>query len=376
MPEGPGSPSRGHGPGFRPPWWPENEPFPPSGPGGWPGPRRHFLRRILLLIGLFFGASVLANVLAVVVLSEVFGIDVHHRLAPFVAVLGVGLVAAFIAAGRAARRMAGPIGTVMEAADRVASGDYSIRVEERGPREISRLARSFNTMTERLESAESARRDLLADLAHELRTPLSVIQGNAEGMLDGVYPPDRSHLSPVVEETRVMARLLDDLQTLSTADAGVLPLHRRRVDPADLVEEAVAAFRARAEAAGVTIHTDVAPGLPELEVDPVRIGQVLANLLLNAVRYVPAGGSITVAASPATGPDCVELAVADTGAGIPADVLPHVFDRFVKGSPSTGAGLGLAIARSLVKSHGGSISAESKPGKGTRIAFVLPCYGV
>jgi signal transduction histidine kinase len=109
---------------------------------------------------------------------------------------------------------------------------------------------------------------------------------------------------------------------------------------------------------------------------PAVLAKVLANLLLNAVRYVPAGGSITVAASPATGADCVELAVADTGAGIPADVLPHVFDRFVKGSPSTGAGLGLAIARSLVESHGGSISAESKPGEGTRIAFVLPCEGV
>src|SRR5437667_2761466 len=228
----------------RPPWWPENEPFPPPR-RGWPGARRHFLRRIGLVIGLFFGATVLANVVAVVVLSKVFGIDVHHRLAPFAAVAGVALFAAVVAGGRSARRMAGPVGDVMEAADRVASGEYSIRVEERGPREMRRLARSFNEMTERLATGETARRNLLADLAHELRTPLSVIQGNTEGVLDGLYPPDRAHLAPVLEETKVMARLLDDLQTLATAEAGALRLHRELVEPSTVVEDAVAPFRPR-----------------------------------------------------------------------------------------------------------------------------------
>src|SRR5439155_6407804 len=154
MPEDHGPPfSRGRR-GFRPPWWPENEPFPPPR-RGWQGARRHFLRRIGLVIGLFFGATVVANVVAVVVLSKVFGVDVHHRLAPFAAIAGVALLAAVVTGGRTARRIAGPVGDVMEAADRVASGDYSIRVEERGPREMRRLAGSFNEMTERLATGET-----------------------------------------------------------------------------------------------------------------------------------------------------------------------------------------------------------------------------
>jgi signal transduction histidine kinase len=225
-------------------------------------------------------------------------------------------------------------------------------------------------MAARLEANEAQRRGLLADVAHELRTPLSVIRGNVEGMLDGLYPADEAHLAPVLEETAVMARLLDDLQTLSTAEAGVLRLHRERVDPSSLVQDAVAAVRARADAAGVTLAWRATPGVPELDVDPVRIGEVLANLLSNAVRHTPGGGSITVAVeSAATG---VAFTVSDTGKGIdPAD-LPFVFDRFVKSADSGGAGLGLAIARSLVEAHGGSITAESEPGRGTTMRFVLP----
>src|SRR4029450_12744743 len=147
--------------------------------------------------------------------------------------------------------MAAPIGDVMEAADRVAGGDYATQVQVRGPGEVARLADSFNQMTQRLQANETQRRALLADVAHELRTPLSVIRGNVEGMLDGVYPPDDAHLGPVLEETAVMPRLLDDLQTLSTAEAGVLRLYRERVDPVELAEDAVATFRARADRAGV-----------------------------------------------------------------------------------------------------------------------------
>jgi two-component system OmpR family sensor kinase/two-component system sensor histidine kinase BaeS len=155
-------------------------------------------------------------------------------------------------------------------------------------------------MTERLQANETQRRALLADVAHELRTPLSVIRGNVEGMLDGVYPPDEAHLGPLLEETAVMARLLDDLQTLSTAEAGVLRLHRERVDPAALATDAVATFRARADRAGVTL-TCAAPGpVPEVDVDPVRIGEVLANLLTNAIRHTPAGGSVRVVVEPDT----------------------------------------------------------------------------
>src|SRR2546428_13486771 len=166
---------------------------------------------------------------------------------------------------------------------------------------MRRLGRSFNSMAERLSANEEQRRNLLADLAHELRTPLSVIQGNLEGMLDGLYPPDQAHLEPLLEETRVMSRLLDDLQTLSTAEAGVLRLHREPVEPSQLVEDAVSAFQSASDAAGVRLEARVALDLPDVEVDPVRIGQVLANLLSNAVRLTPAGGSGTVSAGPARG---------------------------------------------------------------------------
>jgi two-component system OmpR family sensor kinase/two-component system sensor histidine kinase BaeS len=273
-------------------------------------------------------------------------------------------------AGRAVRRMAAPIGEVMEAADRVAGGDYSTRVQVRGPGEVGRLSSSFNQMTERLQANETQRRALLADVAHELRTPLSVIRGTVEGMLDGVYPADEPHLSPVLEETAVMARLLDDLQTLSTAEAGVLRLHRERVDPLALAQDAAAAFRARADRAGVALECRAPGPVPEVEVDPVRIGEVLANLLTNAIRHTPPGGSVRVVVEP--DPAGVATSVADTGPGIDPRDLPHVFGRFVKSADSGGAGLGLAIARSLVEAHGGRITAASVPGQGTTMRFVLP----
>jgi signal transduction histidine kinase len=365
-------PTGGPWAGRRPPWWPEGEPFPPRWQGG---PRRRFRRRVGLLVALFFGFTFLASGLAWRWLwGGDFGPDGRGGPGgppfrfPF-PLLILGLLAVAFVAGRAVRRMATPIGDVMEAADRVAGGDYSTRVQVRGPGEVGRLAHSFNQMTQRLQANEAQRRALLADVAHELRTPLSVIRGNVEGMLDGVYPPDEVHLGPVLEETAVMARLLDDLQTLSTAEAGVLRLHRERVDPAALAQDAAAAFRARADRAGVALEYRGSP-VPELDVDPMRIGEVLANLLTNAIRHTPRGGSVQVAVEPV--PAGVAVAVTDTGPGIDPLDLPHVFDRFVKSADSGGAGLGLAIARSLVEAHGGRITAESTPGRGTTMRFVLP----
>src|SRR6266536_465498 len=327
---------------FRPRWWPENEPFPPAGPNAWRGMRGHFARRVGLLVAAFFALMFVANAVAWG-LFRGFGRGGHRGFAPVVTILGVGLLIAVFAAGRAVRRFGRPVGEVMEAAARVAAGDYEARVEEQGPREMRRLARSFNAMTTRLQANEEQRRNHLADGAHEHRTPLSVIQGGAEGMLDGLYPIDRAHLEPLLEETRVMSRLLDDLQVLSTA-----------------------------ETAHVSLELRVAPGLPALDVDPVRIGQVLANLLSNAVRHSPAGGSVIVSAGPAQGGHAVAFTVSDAGSGVPADLLPHIFDRFVKAADSGGAGLGLAIAKSLVEAHGGEISAESRAGQGTAIRFALP----
>jgi two-component system OmpR family sensor kinase/two-component system sensor histidine kinase BaeS len=282
----------------------------------------------------------------------------------------LGLLGLAFLAGRAVRQLVAPIGEVMEAAERVAGGDYSARVQARGAGEVGRLTHSFNQMTERLQANETQRRALLADVAHELRTPLSVIRGNVEGILDGVYPADEAHLGPLLEETAVMARLLDDLQTLSTAEAGVLRLHRERVDPVALAQDATAAFRARADRGGVTLDCRAAGPVPEVDVDPVRIGEVLANLLANAIRHTPPGGSVRVLVEP--DPAGVAVAVTDTGPGIDPRDLPRVFDRFVKSADSGGAGLGLAIARSLVEAHGGRITAQSALGQGTNMRFVLP----
>jgi signal transduction histidine kinase len=356
--------------GRRPPWWPEGEPFPPPWRGG---PRPRFPRRVGLLVALAVGLMLVASGLAWRLLwGDQYGPGGGGRdwSGPPFPLLLLGLLGIAFLVGRAVRRMAAPIGEVMEAADRVAGGDYSTRVQVRGPGEVGRLAHSFNQMTERLQANETQRRALLADVAHELRTPLSVIRGNVEGMLDGVYPADEAHLGPVLEETAVMARLLDDLQILSTAEAGVLRLHRERVDPLALAQDATTAFRARADRAGVELGCRAGGPVPEVEVDPVRIGEVLANLLGNAIRHTPEGGSVQVVVEPA--PGGVAFTVSDTGSGIDARELPHVFDRFVKSADSGGAGLGLAIARSLVEAHGGRITAESATGQGTTMRFVLP----
>jgi two-component system, OmpR family, sensor histidine kinase BaeS len=335
--------------------------------------RRRFARRVLLFLLAFFGLVFAASALAVALLSGAFGVGQERGVVlPAVIVGLLLLVAGAAVVARAVRRAMAPVGELMEAADRVASGDYTATAQESGPREMRRLARAFNAMVARLGSGERQRRDLLADLAHELRTPLSVIQGNVEGMLDGVYQPDRVHLEPILEETRVMSRLLDDLHTLSTAEAGALPLHRESASAARLIEDAVAAVRSRAEAAGVTVEARAGSELPVLDVDVVRIGQVLGNLLHNAVEQTPSGGRVLVSAQRADAEASVAFSVQDTGPGIPADLIPHVFDRFVKGAGSSGAGLGLAIAHSLVEAHGGEIVAESPPGRGTTIRFVLP----
>ncbi|MDP9366265.1 MAG: HAMP domain-containing histidine kinase [Chloroflexota bacterium] len=356
-------------PGGRPPWWPEGEAWPP--PDGFQ--RRAgqtFLRRVgCFLVVVFFVVPAVGGFL-----GWIFGgFDGRggEPDGPPAGIFLMVLVLVGIWAMRTVRRTAAPIGDVMEAANRVAGGDYAVRVAARGSKEVQGLVDSFNEMAVRLETNERQRRALLADVAHELRTPLSVIRGNVEGMLDGVYPRDDEHLAPVLEETEVMARLLDDLRTLSTAEAGALRLHREPTDPAELVAETVAAFAPRAEAVGVGLSEAIAtdPDL-ELDVDPVRIRQVLDNLLSNALRHTPPGGRVRVEARPEG--NAVAFAVRDTGRGIPAEALPHVFDRFWKSADSGGSGLGLAIARGLVEAHGGAIGAESRLGEGTTIRFTLP----
>jgi two-component system sensor histidine kinase BaeS len=327
--------------------------------------RRRFFRKIALGFVLFVALLVGLTALLVELVTRA------GAGRPGAILVGLALVlAAIVSVGRWIRRAAEPIGDVMEAADRVAAGDLSARVRPRGPGDVRRLGRSFNQMAERLERDEARRRELLADVAHELRTPLQVLRGGLEGVVDGLYPADREHLAPILAETTVMSRLLDDLLTLSTAEAGALELHREPVPPAVLVDDAVAAFRATADGRGVRLGSDVQAGLPEIDVDPVRVGEVLANLTANALRHTPAGGSVEVAAAAA--PEGVAFEVRDTGTGIDPERIERVFERFERSPDSGGSGLGLAIAKSLVEAHGGSIDARSDPGDGTTIRFTLP----
>jgi signal transduction histidine kinase len=353
-------------PGFRPPWWPEGEPFPPR--GDWSGMRRHFFRRVLLAVAVFFAFVLVAGAIAGALFHAAGGRPGGRPFFPGFFLLLL-VVVAFVAFGRAVRRTARPIDDVMDAASRVANGDYAARVPVYGPREVRDLAESFNEMAERVEAGERQRRNLVADVSHELRTPLSVIQARVEGIVDGIYRPDREHLDLVLDQTKVLARLLDDLLLLSKAEAGALTLEREPTAPRALVEDAIAAYRDEAAGRGIRLEPRVAEAVPDLDVDRVRIGEVLANLVTNALRYTPRGGAVTISAERA--PNGVALAVTDTGPGIPSEQLSNVFDRFAKSTESRGSGLGLAIARSLVEAHGGSISARSDR-SGTTIRFELP----
>jgi signal transduction histidine kinase len=310
------------------------------------------------------GATFLFWTLATALGAPDLGGNVARGLALLVVVYG------FLFAARSLRRLAAPVGDVIEAVGKVAEGDLATRVRVRGSRDGRALARAFNAMASRLEAVEEQRRRLLADVSHELRTPLSVVQGNLEALVDGVHPADGPHLEAILEETKVLSRLVEDLRTLSLAESGALTLHREAIDVGVLVRETVESFASQAEPAGVAIDADIPTGLPQADADPVRAREILANLIANAIRYTPRGGRVSVEARAEEA--SVAIAVRDTGAGIAPDVVDRIFDRFYKSPESRGAGLGLAIAKQLVEAHGGAITATSVLGKGTDIRFTLP----
>ncbi len=274
-----------------------------------------------------------------------------------------------------ARRTLAPVQRLGTAALLLGRGDLSQRAEVSGPTEIRHLARSFNSMAAELEEAESRRRSLTADIAHELRTPTSNIQGYMEAIKDGVFQPTPETVDTIHEQVILLSRLVDDLRLLAQVDGGELQLQRTQTRLEELVQSCVDAQRPRAEAKGVALGVDVAETLPELDLDPARISQVVGNLLDNAVTHTPEGGDVTVSAH--ANADAVEVVVADTGPGIAPDELQRVFDRFYRADPSRsrstgGTGLGLTIARRLVEAHGGSIEAESVVGRGSRFIIRLP----
>jgi two-component system OmpR family sensor kinase/two-component system sensor histidine kinase BaeS len=330
------------------------------------------------MAGLLVAFSVLASGLFAVSIWFVAGVlgwlSVPQRTPAGFAVPFVLIVVGLLLATRSLRHVATPLGDVMQAAEQIARGDYTTRVSEYGPREIRALAHAFNSMTARLQSSDEQRRNLLADVTHELRTPLTVIQGNLEGLIDGVYPRDEAHLTSILEETHILSRLIDDLRTLALAESGALKLQKEPVDLAILIRDTTASFRPQADSAGVELDAQVVPDAGTLRLDPARIRQVLENLLANALRYTLRGGRICVRCfREGRGDDArTVVSVADTGAGIAPDELPHIFERFYKSSDSRGTGLGLAIAKNLVTVHGGAISAQSEPDKGTTIQFSFP----
>ena len=256
---------------------------------------------------------------------------------------------------------------LIDATRRVEAGDYSVRVQDPDPRAhrtrlVDELNIGFDTMAERLETDERQRRTLLAEISHELRTPLTIVQGNLEAITDGVYPADPEHIGLILEETRVLGRLIDDLRTLALSEAGTLTLHREPTDPDLLVADVMRSFEPAAAAAGVTLGVSIDGDLPITDLDPVRIREVLSNLVANAIGNTPDGGRVTIVGGVDPG-NWIRLEVRDTGRGIDPELLPHVFDRFVKGDSSRGSGLGLAIARQLVVAHDGDIEAESRPAR-------------
>lgn len=273
------------------------------------------------------------------------------------------------------RRILAPVRALTQAARRFGKGEFSRRVDYRGQGEMAELAQSFNSMAEDLEHTEHLRRNMVADIAHELRTPLSNLSGYLEAIGDGIVRPDDATIRSLSEEASSLSRLVDDLQELSLADTGSLKLVLQTADIAAIISETVTAIQAKAASRGLTVAADMAGGLPPVMVDTHRIRQVLHNLLENAVIHTDSGGSITVSAAREGG--YIRISVTDTGEGIPADELPRIFERFYRVDKSRtratgGTGLGLTIARRLVEAHGGAISVESTPGKGTTFRFTIP----
>jgi two-component system sensor histidine kinase BaeS len=274
-----------------------------------------------------------------------------------------------------ARALTQPIRALTTAIRAMAAGELKQTVEVRSKDELGELAAAFNQMSAELDRLLRARRQMTADIAHDLRNPLTVIGGYIESIHDGVLKPTPERLDAIQAEVQHLERLVEDLQTLSQADAGELILNREAVSMPALLEVAAQSYRPLADKQGIQLRIETEDGLPEVQADPDRLGRVLGNLISNSLRYTPSGGKITLIAT-MQGAKQVNLCVSDNGKGIQPDALPYIFDRLYRADPARShneeSGLGLAIARSIVEAHGGTISAESVPGKGTTMTILLP----
>jgi signal transduction histidine kinase len=349
-------------------------------------PRRHRAAKhplhvfVELLIGFGF--------LALFVLSGVGALTfLASRLLPgsgdtplAVWLLGLGMAVSLLLLGWAwavhsFRHLASPLADLIQAAESVAAGNLDTRVPDDATGYFSGLARAFNHMARELEESDHRRRDLMADVAHELRTPLHILQGNLEGLQDGVYQPTPEQFEVLLAETRRLGRLIENLRTLSLAEAGRLTLTKESVALGELLADLSTSYGGLVEEAGVELRlvAEDQTRSATLVADLGRLHQVLGNLLLNALRHTPAGGAITLRAEGF--PDRVRFAVEDTGSGIAPEDLPRVFERYWRGDhdgAGRGSGLGLAIAKQLVELHGGQIAVASELGQGTTFTFELP----
>lgn len=362
----------------RPPWWPENEEWPPK---RW----RHmrgtpFFRRMgcFFLLFTFFAFTGFLALLRVILAPfiEFHGVPPLEQpdiIFPFGVAGFFILIATVFLAARSLRRMSRPLDELVDASNKVAEGDFSVRVEVKGPPEVRTLLHGFNSMAERLQVNDMQRRNMLADVSHELRTPLTVIQGNVEGILDGMYPADEARLQSIQEETQVLSRLIEDLRTLALAESGALLLKKEPTDLRELIRDTVAGFEAQIKEKAIVLNLDLNM-LEEVNIDPQRVREVLSNLIGNALRYTPGQGVVKVGLTESGSVPEKEalIFVQNNGPGIdPAD-LPHIFERFYKSSDSGGMGLGLSIANYLIEAHGGRIWAENDAEQGTKISFTLP----
>ncbi|OGO23995.1 MAG: hypothetical protein A2Z28_03510 [Chloroflexi bacterium RBG_16_51_9] len=279
------------------------------------------------------------------------------------------------------RQITSPVRALTRGAREISRGNLAYQVKVESKDELGELGQTFNTMAANLAASEQSRRRMTADVAHELRTPLTIVEGTVDGMLDGVFAPDREHLTNIKEQTALLTRLIGDLRDLSLAEAGQLKLEVAPEDITNLLRDKVEQIKVTAQDKSILLKLEAEDNLPPVEIDHVRIEQVAANLLTNAIHHTPPGGSITVSVRAAMPSEYnqrgILISVADTGEGITAEHLPHIFERFYRVSVSRarsegGTGLGLAIVKHLVLAHHGRVWAESEPGKGSRFNVFLP----
>jgi two-component system OmpR family sensor kinase/two-component system sensor histidine kinase BaeS len=292
-------------------------------------------------------------------------------------IAGLAAVAVALVAGiLLTRQIVRPIRALTAGARQISAGNLAYRVEAKSNDEVGELVQSFNTMAANLSQSEQVKRRMTADIAHELRTPLAVIEGTVDGMLDGVFPCDRERLFSVKEQTALLTRLIGDLRDLTLAEAGQLKLQLAEEDVVELMRRSRAQLAAEATERGLELRLDAPEEVLPVMVDRVRLEQIVSNLVTNAIRHTPRGGAIAISVKRASGRG-VLIAVSDTGEGISAEHLPHVFERFYRVSDARarsdgGTGLGLAIVKSLVQAHGGKVWAESQPGRGSTFFVELP----